>query len=373
MPTPQARPIAIRDETPTTATQQVTPAKRFVLTPSVYAPSTPFSNLKGSVRWTETQAETTPLPKPPRLLQRVESIEDSSQNSPSAPQDNVTNSKGIATSIENTYVSEEEEEEHGTDDDEDAEILFVSENPSKRRRISPPPPSSPSRSGRDVTQTPHTPAQPKVSTPVAASHRFRIPGPRTSAPSSHTTGFPMTTMTTPAQSHPHFLLPPQPTSPSKTSTPAPDTFSPSRKGQKFVPGGLASTLQSWIVETANTGYQAQTRDTVVWGRDKEDGVKIKLRVSEARSGKGGAIREGDDEGVDCFPGGTVFVKGKVDHPLPGVVNGPRDERVLLAGQGGGRTKRVRLREGDVVGVRAPVWDVNIGDESWMVGIDWVVL
>ena len=49
-------------------------------------------------------------------------------------------------------------------------------------------------------------------------------------------------------------------------------------------------------------------------------------------------------------------------------------KALLAGQGGARgSGGVRVRKGDVVGVRAPVWDLTVAGETWVVGVDWVVL
>jgi hypothetical protein len=47
---------------------------------------------------------------------------------------------------------------------------------------------------------------------------------------------------------------------------------------------------------------------------------------------------------------------------------------LLAGQGGARgTGGVKLRIGGSVGIRAPMWDIDVGGETWLVGVDWVVL
>jgi hypothetical protein len=82
---------------------------------------------------------------------------------------------------------------------------------------------------------------------------------------------------------------------------------------------------------------------------------LKVRIVAASSAD--AIGE-----VECFPGHFVFVHGE-------------DEvRVLLAGQGGARgTGGVKLKIGGNVGIRAPMWDVDVGGETWVVGVDWVVL
>lgn len=236
-----------------------------------------------------------------------------------------------------------------TTNDDDEELLFRPQHyepNNKRRRLYPP-----------------------SSTP-APSRRFYIPS-AASSPSFTSQGF--------GSSHPHFLLPAHPPPPIKADAPLPETFSPSRKGHKFIPGGLASTLQSWIIETANTGHQAQTRDTIVWGRDKEHGVKLAVRVEEPPFGKDAMQGHANDEGAECFPGGVVFVKGNGDlgsnYALPhGTGDDVRGVSVLLAGNGSAsRSTRVRMRERDVVGIRAPLWEVDVGEQKWIVGVDWVIL
>lgn len=122
---------------------------------------------------------------------------------------------------------------------------------------------------------------------------------------------------------------------------------------------MASTLQAWIVETASTGYAAQNTG-VVYGREREEGVKLRVRV--------GGVGRGRAE-VECFAGGVVFVDGEVEGGLRGQDAGVR---VLLAGKGGARGT-VRVAEGKVVGIRAPVWDVDVQGEKWVVGVDWIIL
>ena len=136
-------------------------------------------------------------------------------------------------------------------------------------------------------------------------------------------------------------------------------------------------MQGWIIEAANTGHAAQDRSIggVVWGRDREDGVKMRVRVSGVSVGGGSEVEE-----VECFPGHCVFVRGDTE---PGMYNASRasstidngaEMRILLAGQGGARgTGGVRIRVGGAVGIKQPTWDVEIGEETWVVGVDWVVL
>jgi hypothetical protein len=81
--------------------------------------------------------------------------------------------------------------------------------------------------------------------------------------------------------------------------------------------------------------------------------------------------------VDCYAGGVVFAWGSVED---GSLNEADDSEgmrmnMLLAGQGGlsAGASPCTLHEGDMVGIRAPTWDVNIAGEKWLVGVDWVVL
>jgi hypothetical protein len=157
----------------------------------------------------------------------------------------------------------------------------------------------------------------------------------------------------------------------------PEIFSPSRKTQKYVSGGLASTVQGWIIETANTGFAAQERG-VTWGREREDGVRLKIRVTDA-AGSAGKLEDGSGE-VECYPGCFVFVRGETEPGMynysraPSVVGEDGEIRILLAGQGGARgAGGVKIRTGGVIGVRQPMWDVVVNGETWVVGVDWVVL
>lgn len=335
--------------------RKLTPAKRFVIAPHRRTHS--GNELAESKDYEEAQvlvhSQLTPRPKLRRKFERIESIEEP-QSSPDTPlHDN--NGFGIVQSVEHERLFGDDEAQQEEDEDDD-EILFVTEEHNKRRRVSPHS-SSPSRESPEPT----TPIAPHNST----THRFVVPPPRTPAlfsgvkNSANTASLtPAATTTTPAPHRPAFILPPQPTSPPKASRPLPEIFSPSRKTQRYVPNGLASTLQGWIIETANTGFAAQERVTiggVVWGRDREDGVKLKVHVTAA------SLQDANGE-VECFPGQFVFVHGE------------DETRVLLAGQGGARgAGGVKIRVGGVVGIRAPIWDVDVGGEKWVFGVDWVVL
>jgi hypothetical protein len=136
-------------------------------------------------------------------------------------------------------------------------------------------------------------------------------------------------------------------------------------------------VTSWIIETANTGFAVQDRGGVVWGRDKEAGVKLRIRVSSLS--RGGDETHKEDE-VECYAGSVVFARGDAE---PGMYNASRAgstggedglTRIMLAGQGGARASGgVLVKAGSVVGIRAPMWDVDVGKEKWTVAVDWVLL
>lgn len=129
-------------------------------------------------------------------------------------------------------------------------------------------------------------------------------------------------------------------------------------------------MASWIIETSNTA--PDRANSVQYGPNKQDGVKVKVRVKTIMSGSGHEESE-----VDCYPGGVVFVDGDTE---PGLYNASRATseqggiKVLLSGNGTTRAKEsLRIRSGNVIGVRAPLWDVDIAGQTLMVGMDWVVL
>ncbi|KAJ4384893.1 hypothetical protein N0V86_000497 [Didymella sp. IMI 355093] len=354
---------AISAHTPELQFKKITPAKRFVVVPTHHPHGgdgdgvTPRVDHVGDRIESPTSSlpeyDVTPRPKT-RKLESVESIEESA-SSPSRPiYDNVdVEGTEIMQTVEHGAVSAEEDSHNDEDEDE---LLFETARTSKRRRTSPPSPTQ-------HRAAPHTPLG-------ATSHRFRFP----QTPQANLDSVALHTPTaatsasasvnTATTSRPHFLLP-APRSPTRPSAPLPEIFSPSRKSQKYLPNGLASSVQAWIIEAAQQGAGSG----IVWGREREDGVRIKIKVL----GLGGR-----DE-VECLPGGTTFVLGITDF---GMYNASKAEstecglgtRVLLAGHGGARgSAGVKIAVEDVIGIRAPTWELDINGEKWMVGVDWMVL
>jgi hypothetical protein len=137
--------------------------------------------------------------------------------------------------------------------------------------------------------------------------------------------------TTTLSSRPAFLMPPLPAP--EVTAPLPDAFSPRRRGQKFVPGGLAAALQTWVIETAHVASQSKARNS----EKVEDSVHM-IKVDEI---------EGND---------------------PLFVQGGHTKALLVDGQAKQRGNRVK--KGDRVSIRQPTWNVHVLGESWMVGVDW---
>ncbi|KAK5125892.1 hypothetical protein LTR08_005113 [Meristemomyces frigidus] len=132
---------------------------------------------------------------------------------------------------------------------------------------------------------------------------------------------------------------------SHTSTePLPEAFSPHRRGQKFVPGGMAATVQQWVIDTGQAATQSRR------GQSHQRGEEFVTRVKVGE------------------------VKG--DGPLVGTAQSASGEAVsvLLAQTVGPSSSRaVDVRGGVVVGIRAPSWEVNVDGRMWTVGVDWKVI
>lgn len=124
--------------------------------------------------------------------------------------------------------------------------------------------------------------------------------------------------------------------------PLPEAFSPHRRGQRFVPGGMAAELQSWVLDTGQAAMQS--RSVGGFGQDERMHVTIRLDACT-----------GDDP---VFAQGAVLDDGQLC-------------RVMLVGRAA--VNKGQLRAGDAVGIRAPTWNVELGSEEWVVGVDWRIL
>ncbi|KAK4989063.1 hypothetical protein LTR50_003532 [Elasticomyces elasticus] len=176
--------------------------------------------------------------------------------------------------------------------------------------------------GDVATSEEHHPPSTMPPPPPRTAPRFVLPPP-TPTPSPHDQ---------PA-TRPSFLRPPASLSES-SAPPPPELFSPHRRGQKFVPGGMAAEVRRWIFEAGQSAVSGQRERGLL--RIKIDGV-------------------GGD--------GPWFGEGLL-------ASGERG-RVLLVG---GESERGRvLGEGRVVEIRPPMWDVEVAGVVWTVGVDWHVI
>lgn len=207
---------------------------------------------------------------------------------------------------------------------------------SKRRRPNPPEAVIISSDPPSPSPSPTTPPYPTIE----GDDHERVPDsdsnthtrPRFVLPTLKPTGTPS------IPSRPPLILPPRSPSPT-TATPA--FFSPHRRGQKYVPGGLASSVRDWIVETSQQAHnRAHAR------RGEEEIWELRFRVAACRV-------EDPNEGM-------ILVQER---------NGAK-KRWMLVGKGRGETK---VELGCIVGIREPTWEVLVGQELYMVAIEWKVL
>ncbi len=83
--------------------------------------------------------------------------------------------------------------------------------------------------------------------------------------------------------------------------------------------------------------------------------------------------------------GIVLVRGMVggSEPLRGIVDGEgelkrgmfsgKEKKIILAeGERGGIVGE-EVRKGNLIGIRAPVWEVDVLGESWGFGVQWQVI
>ena len=164
---------------------------------------------------------------------------------------------------------------------------------------------------------------------------------------------------TPFLKPPRFR-PPDPSSTTQTqSDPLPDQFSPHRKGQKYIAGGLAAEVRDWLMNLE--GAIPDTR-----GKRRDEEWLIRIVVDEVSGG---------------FKEGMRMVRGRQIHALDvlGEVGEMADTvggvKVILAGEGAGTglQKGSAVEVGKMVGIKGPVWEVVVEGVKWGVGVDWKVL
>ncbi|KAA8569647.1 hypothetical protein EYC84_001250 [Monilinia fructicola] len=236
----------------------------------------------------------------------------------------------------------------------------VDTRPSKRQRISP---SSAADAISEENDDLRPSSLPIVSSPT--SHRPNpIPTPNSKPKFLLSTTLPPSTPSSTAPTtflKPPRFRPPDPTETQGNTDPLPEQFSPHRKGQKYVVGGLAAEVRDWLINIDST-IPSHGAPGVQKGKDRDREWIVKMVVDEISGG--GRM-------------GMCLVRGRKMRDVGGVevVDDLGVVKVMLAGEGAGtglqRGKDAEV--GRVVGIKGPVWEIVIEGEKWGVGVDWKVL
>jgi len=149
--------------------------------------------------------------------------------------------------------------------------------------------------------------------------------------------------------NPPRFLPPEPTE--DAAEPLPDHFSPHRKGQRYVQGGMASQLRDWLTNISSS---------IPPNKSKDDPWLVRILVDEINGGG---------------KTGMVMVKGRQIHDAGRVVELVGEVRCVLAGEGMGvgLQKARKVEVGSFVGIKGPVWEMSLEGMRWGVGVEWKAL
>ncbi|KAJ8608099.1 hypothetical protein MRB53_039848 [Persea americana] len=134
------------------------------------------------------------------------------------------------------------------------------------------------------------------------------------------------------------------------SAPLPEAFSPRRRHARYVPGGMASTVQQWILETSQTAIHA--RKTQSAGSADEVFVMQVDVKNQVLPSKSDHLR---------------LLSGRL----------PRDgKEVKLALISDVSTQAIGTEQSTsafTIGIRAPCWTLLRGSEEWLVCVDWKII
>lgn len=128
----------------------------------------------------------------------------------------------------------------------------------------------------------------------------------------------------------------------------PEAFSPQRRGAKYIHGGMAAEMQSWLADVRG------------WtGHDRPPDAVMRVVVDEVRPGNAMYL-------VRCR---------RLLRDQTTAESGATSLRIMLAGEGKpiGLARRATVGVGTVVVVSQPVWEVPLrGDGRWTVACEWAV-
>lgn len=153
---------------------------------------------------------------------------------------------------------------------------------------------------------------------------------------------------TPVPDEPQFVAPPRfrPIAEPELEPrePLPAAFSPRKRGQKFIIGGLANEVRGWLIDL-------ETHSGSVGFKKEDTKYGLKLTVHGVSGGKG------------CF---TSVIGEQVSG---------REVRMILGERGlGDDLQRSKESErGDTIGVKPPIWEVELEGQKYGVCASWSVL
>ncbi|CRK26842.1 hypothetical protein BN1708_000647 [Verticillium longisporum] len=129
----------------------------------------------------------------------------------------------------------------------------------------------------------------------------------------------------------------------------PEAFSPQRRGARYIPGGLAAEMQSWLAEVK--GWSGR--------HERQSETAVQFVVEEVEAG-----------------GMMYLVRGR---QLQAEAEGMSlSMRLMLAGEGKltGLAKKAEVHKGVVITIAQPAWEVALGQghgqDRWVVACDWAV-
>ncbi|KAM0619285.1 hypothetical protein ACHAP0_000368 [Verticillium nonalfalfae] len=129
----------------------------------------------------------------------------------------------------------------------------------------------------------------------------------------------------------------------------PEAFSPQRRGVRYIPGGLAAEMQSWLAEVK--GWSGR--------HERQSETAVQFAVEEVEAG-----------------GVMYLVRGRQLHAEAEGMS--RSMRLMLAGEGKltGLAKKAEVHKGVVITIAQPAWEVALGQghgqDRWIVACDWAV-
>ncbi|KAJ0296440.1 hypothetical protein COL5a_009044 [Colletotrichum fioriniae] len=125
----------------------------------------------------------------------------------------------------------------------------------------------------------------------------------------------------------------------------PEAFSPQRRGAKYVAGGLAAELQTWLAEVKG------------WtGSDRPADLVMSIAVDVVRHGNR----------MYLVRGRRILGGGEASEEIAA--------RLMLAGEGRltGLGHKAPVVVGSVVAISQPAWEIELQDGRWIVACDWAV-